>query len=445
MRAGPVRPVVGGLLVWGVVVALAVAYPLLTGWDVRTALDPVLPVPPLHAQWLPRVGVASVVALLVAGAALVWAVPLADRLPWRRLLLVSYAAGLVWALALAFVDGPEGGLRALGFGTEYLPAAREVDDVGQMVREYVDRIPYSHPDNWPIHLAGHPPAAVLFYVGLVRIGLGGTVAAGLVTVALAASIAVAVLVTLRRLGAEAAARRAAPFLVLSPPVIWYAVSADAMFAAVAAWGLAALALASTAGRTGPMAGWSVVAGLLLGSCVMLSYGLPLLGPLALAVLFLARAWRPLPIVAATAALVVLAFAWWGFAWWEAFPVLRERYQDGLAGERPTTYWIWGNLGALALACGPALGAGTGLLVAQRLVGRTPGVRVPALLATAAWGAILLADLSGMSKAEVERIWLPWMPWLLLVTALLPDRWRRPLLAAQLVAALLLQHLLNTTW
>ena len=88
--------------------------------------------------------------------------------------LVSYAAGLVWALALAFVDGAEGGLRALGFSTEYLPTAREIEDVGLMVREYVDRIPYAHPDNWPIHLAGHPPAAVLFYVGLVRIGLGGT-------------------------------------------------------------------------------------------------------------------------------------------------------------------------------------------------------------------------------------------------------------------------------
>ena len=195
-----------------------------------------------------------------------------------------------------------------------------------------------------------------------------------------------------------------------------------------------------------MAGWSVVAGLLLGSCVMLSYGLPLLGPLA--------AGGAVPGAGLAAApdrrgcaprWWCWRFAWWGFAWWEALPVLRERYEDGLAGERPATYWIWGNLGALALACGPALGAGTGLLVAHRLAGRTPGVRVPALLATAAWSAILVADLSGMSKAEVERIWLPWMPWLLLGTALLPDRWRRPLLAAQLVAALLLQHLLNTTW
>ncbi len=441
MRTGQARPVVVGLAVWVVLVVLAIAYPLLTGWDVRTALDPVLPVPPLHAQWLPRVGLASVVALLLAAAAVRWAEPLADRLPWRRLLLAAYVAGLVWALTLAFVDGPAEGLRSLGFGSEYLPTARETDDVTAMVREYAARIPYSHPDNWPIHLAGHPPAAVLFYIGLVRIGLGGTVAAGVVTVALAASIAPAVLVTLRRLGAEDAARRAAPFLVLSPPVIWYAVSADAMFAAVAAWGLAALAVAATSTRTGAMAGWALASGVLLGTCVMLSYGLPLLGPIALAVLWLARSWRPLPVAAAGALAVVLGFAAWGFAWWEAFPLLRERYQDGLAGERPATYWIWGNLGALALACGPVLGAGTAVLVTRlRSV-----ARVPAALAAGAWVAILVADVSGMSKAEVERIWLPWIPWLLLVAALVPDRWRRPLLVAQLVLALLLQHLLNTTW
>ena len=31
----------------------------------------------------------------------------------------------------------------------------------------------------------------------------------------------------------------------------------------------------------------------------------------------------------------------------------------------------------------------------------------------------------MSKGEVERIWLPFVPWLLIACALLPERWRRP--------------------
>ena len=51
----------------------------------------------------------------------------------------------------------------------------------------------------------------------------------------------------------------------------------------------------------------------------------------------------------------------------------------------------------------------------------------------------------MSKAEVERIWLPFVPWLLLSTACLPPRWQRPMLGTQLVVALLVQHLVLTNW
>jgi hypothetical protein len=60
-------------------------------------------------------------------------------------------------------------------------------------------------------------------------------------------------------------------------------------------------------------------------------------------------------------------------------------------------------------------------------------------------SIVVADGSLMSKAEVERIWLPFVPWLLVSTALLPDRWRRPMLGAQVVVALLIEHLLDTGW
>jgi methylthioxylose transferase len=59
--------------------------------------------------------------------------------------------------------------------------------------------------------------------------------------------------------------------------------------------------------------------------------------------------------------------------------------------------------------------------------------------------VLLADLSRMSKGEVERIWLPFVPWLLLSTALLPERWRRAGLALQLATAVLLEVLLFTSW
>ena len=68
-----------------------------------------------------------------------------------------------------------------------------------------------------------------------------------------------------------------------------------------------------------------------------------------------------------------------------------------------------------------------------------------LLAGAAILVVAAADASGMSKAEVERIWLPFVPWLTLSFVLLPERWRRWGLGAQVVAALVVQHLFYTAW
>jgi hypothetical protein len=51
----------------------------------------------------------------------------------------------------------------------------------------------------------------------------------------------------------------------------------------------------------------------------------------------------------------------------------------------------------------------------------------------------------MSKAEVERIWLPFTPWALCLLALLPACHRRPVLALQVVLAFLTQHLLLSDW
>ena len=430
---------------WGlagalVLVAVAFALPPALDWQVwPRAPRSVVPhqIPPLHGWWEPKWwGPGTVPALLLAVLALRFGSALAHRLSWGALLLTSYAVGLAWLLALAFVDGSDGIDRY-----EYLPSARAVTDVSALLHDYVDRIPIDAPDAWPTHPAGHPPLALLFFVGLDRVGLGGSFAAGAVITGLAATIALAVLVTLRALGAEGAARVVAPFLVLTPAAVFMAVSADALFAAVGAWGVACLALAATAGARGPTVAWSVLAGLLLGCGAMMSYGLPLLGLVALAVLAGARSWLPLPVTAAAALLVVLGFAAAGFAWWEAYPVLTERYWDGIAADRPAAYWLWGNLAALLVSGGPLLAAGLAHAAAHR---RTSD-RVVVLLVAAAAAAILLADLSRMSKAEVERIWLPFVPWLTLALALLPEWWRRWGLALQLAWALLVQHLLYTSW
>ncbi len=427
-----------GLVATSALVALAIGVPMLTGWDTATRRDDHSQFPPLHGYWSPGWGRGTAPAVVVALLTWLLAAEWSLRLPWRRLLLGSYVVGLGWLLALAYVDGPSGIDRSLGNEFEYLPTARDVDDVGAMLDGFVDRIPYDAEDNWVTHVAGHPPGALLFFVGLVRIGLGGDREAGLVVTALAASTACAVLVTLRALGAEQHARLAAPFLVLTPAAVFMAVSADAMFAATAAWGLAALALAATSPGRGCLVVWSTVAGLLLGTCVLLSYGLPLLGLLAVAVLLSARSWRPLPIAAGVALAVVLAFAAAGFAWWDALPVLRERYLDGVASERPTAYWCWGNLAALAICAGPLVGAGLAML-------RRESPRPVLLLVGAAALSIALADASGMSKSEVERIWLPFVPWLTVSVVLLPERWRRWGFGLQVGTAIAVQHLLYTSW
>lgn len=431
-----------GLCVAVLLVVAAFVVPAVTGWEVwarapRSTVDH--GAAPLHGYWEPKaLGPGTPIALALAVLGWRFAPALAQRLSWRGLLATSYAVGLAWLLALALVDGTDGLARTLGSRYEYLPTARDVTDVSALLHGYVERIPSGQADSWPTHVAGHPPAALLFFVGLVRLGLGGDLAAGLVVTATAASTTAAVLVTLRALGAEDAGRRAAPFLTLAPAAVFMAVSADAVFAAVAAWGLAALALGATSAARAREVGWSVLAGLLLGGCVMLSYGLPLLGLLALAVLVRARSWWPLPVAALAATSAVLAFAAGGFAWWEAFPVLRERYWDGIAADRPAAYWTWANLAALLVCTGPLIGAGLAVL-------RRGSDRTVRLLAGAAATTVLLADLSQMSKAEVERIWLPFVPWLMLVTALLPERWRRWGLLVQVAWAIGVQQLLYTSW
>ncbi|MGB7819596.1 MAG: hypothetical protein WBL35_12810, partial [Ornithinibacter sp.] len=195
---------------------------------------------------------------------------------------------------------------------------------------------------------------------------------------------------------------------------------------------------------------AVAAGLLFGWCVMVSYGLLLLGALALAVLVASRgsvrdrlAVCGVAVVAALA--VVVCFAGLGFAWWEGYPVLHERYWSGFASQRPSWYWVFGNVGALVIVAGPmlpaALASGWPALRAVRAWAAEPIVP----LVVSGLVMVGVANLSLMSKAEVERIWLPFVPWLLLSLLWLPPRWQRWALLAQSVTAVALQHVIRTIW
>ena len=60
-------------------------------------------------------------------------------------------------------------------------------------------------------------------------------------------------------------------------------------------------------------------------------------------------------------------------------------------------------------------------------------------------AVACADLSMLSKAETERICLPFTVWLTAAAALLPPRSHRWWLALKIVGALAINHLILTNW
>ncbi|MET8410329.1 hypothetical protein ABZV34_19880 [Streptomyces sp. NPDC005195] len=403
--------------------------------------------PPLFAQWEPHVGPGTPAALVVAVAVVAYGPLLAARLSWRPLLCAAWGATTAWTFSLALVDGWQRGIAGrLTTTNEYLTVIGRFHDIPATLRDFTDHIVSQSPAPWPAHIAGHPPGATLTFVLLDRIGLGGGGWAGMWCVTVGSTAAAAVLVTVRALAGETLARRVVPFLVLAPAAVWVGASADGYFAAVATWAVAFLALAVTGSR--PRA-TGLVAGLLFGLTAYLSYGLVLYAVIAGAVLLLgSRRLRPLPWVVAGAAVVPVVFTLLGFDWWEAYRLLVTRYYQGVGGVRPYGYWVWANLACTVLIVGPATVAGLRRAGAVRGgVGRCP--RLPAaeprlaLLALAALLALLAADLSGMSKAETERIWLPFAMWLLPAGALLPRP--RAWLAAQAALALLLNHLLLTGW
>ncbi|SCF12382.1 hypothetical protein GA0074696_2868 [Micromonospora purpureochromogenes] len=435
---------------------------------------------PLYATWRPHLGWGTPAALLVAGVVLGPGLRWARTARWGPLLGGGYLAAVAWTLALALVDGWSAGLtRRLTPQAEYLHEVPGVTDVRRMLAGFTDRILDFQPDSWSTHTAGHPPGALLFFVGLDRVGLGGGTAAALACVLVGASVVVSVPLALRALGAGEAARAVLPFLVLLPGAVWVGASADGVFTGVVAAGLALLAV------RGPAT--ALAGGLLLGFALHLSYGFVLVGPLALAVLALRPSGRRGALVAGAAgvAAVVLAFTLAGFHWWQGYDRVVERYYQGWAADRPYGYWVWANLAALLLSAGPVVGpalrrtllaaragwrgtarsgAGAaeapspapaiggfgrlvgGLLTHRRPVAPASRVRLlgpTVLLPAAAALAVVGADLSGMSKAEVERIWLPFAVWLLVAAAHLPAPARRWWLAGQAITALAVNHLLFT--
>jgi hypothetical protein len=422
-------------------------------WGVRPRLDvgqerfgthagasPIFGAWEVHASW------GTGPAILVAVAAVVWGPAVAQRISWRTLTLGTWATACAWAFALAMIDGWQRGFAGrLTTRDEYLSQVGTITDIPAAVRTFSSRILDYQPNSWTTHVSGHPPGALLTFVWLDRIGLHGGAWAGLLCLLAGSSAAAAVVIAVRALADEQTARRAAPFVAVAPTAIWVAVSADGYFAGVAAWGIALLALAVHRPVRFPTL-VAAGAGLLLGWSVFLSYGLALLGLAALAVLVSASDWRAvlraLGLATLTSLAVAVTFAVAGFCWFDGYALVQQRYWQGIAKYRPFQYWSWANLACVVCAIGLGSVAGISRVFDWAAIRRRSGFH---LLLLAMLAAIVCADLSMLSKAEVERIWLPFTIWLTAAPALLPVRSHRFWLALNAAGALLVNTVMVTNW
>ena len=419
---------VGALAAWAGLIAWGRAWGL---GLLRAGVDLVLPTPPVLGEpapgWRPGLAVPVVV-----GAVLVAVLPwLARRLPWRALLGCAVALAAVWAVAVALVDGPDGLTRGPSWSTEYghdVPVVAE--DPGGFLRRFPDDI-----ERYEVHVRGHPPAHVLTLAGLDRLGLGGHRWEAALVVLGGASATAAVALAVRDVAGEGVARAAVPFLVLAPAAIWIATSADALFAGTAAWAVAALVVATSAtGRRQVVL--AVVGGLLASVAVLQSYGLVLVGAVPLAVAVHRRQVRPLLVGAAAAVAGVLAWVPFGFWWFDGLAATRHEYEV-LPLDRPRLYFAVNNLAAWGLALGPATAVALARLRDRRLW----------LLVGGGVAAALVADASGLSEGEVERIWLPFTVWVLAAGAVLAARAgeQRVWLAAQVATTVGVVAWITTQW
>jgi hypothetical protein len=253
----------------------------------------------------------------------------------------------------------------------------------------------------------------------------------------AAVAAVAGLVVFAEIAGEQLARGAAPFVVLLPAAVWHT-NADTFYAGVAGLAVALLVVAS--GRTGsPRARLAVAGGAVFGAALLLTYGVGLLALPVAVVLCRRRAGRVGLVAAASAVAVLIIPAIWGFWWLAGLAATKHQYDLNLALVRPAGYFRFANLAVFALALGPAIA-----VAFARLRDRAAWVVVGSGLAV-----VLLADASGLSSGETERIWQPFIPLVAVAGCALAGPVRRyasrPWLGLQVITAIGLQVALRSPW
>jgi methylthioxylose transferase len=384
---------------------------------------------PLFGSWESHVD-ATLLPPIIVGALTIALLPAAcARLRWRYAFAATVIAGVAFSVALGFAHLHPRTWTDLDH--HYASNTHFIDDAGGVAQFLAHYTELQLDGTYPVHLQSHPPGLVLFFWAAAKIGLEGLLFQNtVIKLAVAAAIAAALMIG-RDVAGERLTRRAAPFLAIAPAAYWQN-NADLIFAGVTLTAVACLVLATN--RTGTRAALlTILGGLIAGAALMLSFSAALLAVPVVAVAIWRRRWKVLLGGGAVAAAVVLAPLAFGYWWLEGLQATRVRYYGGVAALRGYWYFLLANLAVLALALGPATA-----VAFTRLRDRRMWIVVGSCLA-----AVAAADLSGMSSSEVERIWQPFMPLLLLAGAALtrPRAW----LALQLAVAIVLAAALRVQW
>ncbi|CAN5628271.1 integral membrane protein [soil metagenome] len=382
---------------------------------------------------------AALAAFVVVGCLRSWW----PRLRLRWLLLGTAAASMLFAVLLALSDGTDGLLYPAEHRTEYLANVGKTPPGLDYLHTFVHLVKVDH---YSVHVRGHPPG----YLGLLKvldwIGIGGAWTTAMLSVLATGITAIAVLLVVRVLAGRQWVDRIAPFLVVAPYLVWMVTSADAVYTGLAALGTAALAIGAIR-RRWLSAGFGLAGGLLLGAVLFGTYlgAVFLIVPIAVIIgIALLRRRIPVAVVAGAivgAIAVTLAFRAAGFWWFDGLAQTKIEYHEGTAQFRPWSYFNIGNIGAALIAVGPAVVTGLCSLRDRRVW----------IASGAAIAAIAASHLSKYTKAEVERIWLLFYPWVTIAAgSLFVGRTERARTGAiwvgvQAATAIVLQAALVSKW
>ncbi|MEA2310843.1 MAG: methylthioxylose transferase [Solirubrobacteraceae bacterium] len=430
VSAGPARaPRAAALrarlpLIGAVVAAVVVA----GGLILRRALGVTL-----GAPYPPSLGNADLGAhplLVVSVACFALAVWLAPRLLAVRPATFAAAllgATLVLRLALAAGRGGTGAWdkvfdesRSFEAANEYLPGLPAVR-IGRHF--FLDRFAELVP-SFPVHVAGHPPG-LLLVMDVLGLDTPARLAAFCIGVgALSAPLTYAVA---RQLLDERGARIAGLLMGIAPQALLFGVtSADAVYCTLgllAAW---PLCVPSRAARA--------LGALLLAVASLFAWSLLAIGAWAAIVVLLREGWRRALELCVICGVVLLAFhgafaAATGFDPIGTIRATAEVYRAGVASMRPYWYWLLGSPIGFLIVLGLPI-----YWYSLRELARG-GHEAVAIYAVLAVSAVM-----GFTKAETERIWLFFAPFVCLAAARAIAR--RPALLTPVLAALAAQAVLH---